>query len=112
MPRHRANQPDFGTGKKKLGIYTFGLISCIILTLIAFGVVMANQFSKTTVFTIIYSAAIIQLLVQVLCFLRLNTETEQGKMNVMSIIFTGVILVTIISGSLWIMWNVNYNMMY
>ena len=112
MSQHEITQPDYGTAEKKLGIYIVGLIACVILTIIAFGSVMTGVFSRGTTFTIIYSAAVIQLFVQIICFLRLNTETEQGKINVMTILFTGVILLTIIIGSLWIMWNINNNMMY
>src|SRR5438132_775382 len=112
MHHHEKSLPDYGTGKKKLGIYVTGLIICSILTLIAFGAVMANTFPKWEVVIIIYSAACIQFLVQLFCFLRLNTQTEQGKINVMSILFTGVILIAIVIGSLWIMSNLNYNMMY
>lgn len=111
MSKHEASYPDYGTGKKKLGIYAVGFIICSILTLIAFGVVMANSFSRMVTFSIIYSAAIIQFLIQVICFLRLNMQTVQGKINVMSFLFTGVIIFSIICGSLWIMWNLNYNMM-
>lgn len=110
MEQHEGNQPDYGTGQKKLSIYALGLISCVILTLISFWAVMAEQFSKLEIFTIIYAAACIQFLVQVICFLRLNTQTEQARTNVMSILFTIVILITIIVGSLWIMWNLNYYM--
>jgi cytochrome o ubiquinol oxidase subunit IV len=105
------HQSDYGTGEKKLGIYIIGLICCVFLTLIAFGAVMTNLFSRWQVFTIIYAAAIIQFFVQVICFLRLNTKTEQGQINIMSIIFTFIILFSIVAGSLWIMWNVNYYMM-
>ena len=104
------SQPDFGTGKKKLGIYVIGLIACIILTLIAFGSVMADQFPRLPILIIIFTAAAMQFLVQLVCFLRLNTKTEQGQLNVMSFIFTGLILLCIIIGSLWIMWNCNYYM--
>jgi cytochrome o ubiquinol oxidase operon protein cyoD len=104
-------QPDYGTGKKTLGIYAGGLIACSILTLIAFGAVMANTFPRGQVFVIIYTAACLQFLVQLFCFLRLNTQTEQGKINILSLVFTGVILVSIIVGSLWIMWNCHYHMM-
>jgi cytochrome o ubiquinol oxidase operon protein cyoD len=113
MPyHHKAGQPDYGTGKKNLGIYLTGLIICSILTLAAFGTVMANALTKWQTFAIIYSAACIQFLVQIVCFLRLNTQTEQGRINVMSFIFTGVILGSIVVGSIWIMWNCNFNMMY
>ena len=103
-------QPDYGTGQKKLSIYVIGVISCSILTLIAFWAVMSNRFAKWEIFTVIYTAACIQFLVQLICFLRLNTQTEQGRVNVMSVLFTIVILTSIILGSLWIMWNLDYNM--
>lgn len=111
MTHHDISQPDYGTGQKKLGMYVVGIISCSILTLISFWVVMSGQLSRAEIFTVIYSSAVIQFLVQLICFLRLNTQTEQGKTNVMSLIFTGVILISIIVGSLWIMWNLNYYMM-
>lgn len=112
MNHHELNQPDFGTGQKKLSVYIAGVISCIILTLIAFWAVMADKFSKSQMFGIIYTAACIQLLVQIVCFLRLNTKTEQGQINVMVLLFMAVILISIIIGSLWIMYNLNYNMMH
>lgn len=112
MSHHEASQPDYGTGEKKLGIYLIGLISCTLLTLIAFGAVMyPESFSKMQIFAIIYSAACIQFLVQLICFLRLNIQTMQARTNVMSLIFTIVVLTTIIVGSLWIMSNLNYYMM-
>lgn len=110
MSHHDVVQPDFGTGQKKLGMYLMGVISCTILTIVAFWAVMSGQFSKLETFTIIFVAACIQFLLQVICFLRLTTETEQGKTNVLSFVFTIVILVCVIVGSLWIMWNLNFYM--
>lgn len=104
-------RPDYGTGEKKLRVYVVGLIFCILLTLISFWTVMANQFSKWEIIAIIYSSACLQLLVQVIYFLRLNTQTEQGQINVMSFIFTIIILLCIVFGSLWIMSNLHYNVM-
>lgn len=110
MAHNESVQPDFGTGEKRIGIYITGVLSCVLLTLLSFWAVMSSGYSKTNVFLIIYFAAIIQFFVQVICFLRLNLQTEQGKVNVMSLIFVGVILMSIIIGSLWIMTNLNYNM--
>ena len=104
MEHHGTNAPDYGTGKKKLGLYVVGLASCSFLTLLSFWAVMSHMFSKIEVLTLI--------LVQVICFLRLSTQTEQGKTNVMTFLFTGVILTSIIVGSLWIMWNLNYYMIH
>ncbi len=103
--------PDYGSGQKKLSIYIIGLLCCIALTCLSFWVIQSSQFSKWAMFGIIYSSAFIQFLVQVICFLRLNTQTEQSRTNVLSLLFTIVILISIVIGSLWIMNNLNYNMM-
>ncbi len=106
------SETDYGTGQKKLGIYLIGFISCTILTLFSFWSVMSQRFSKLEVLVLILSSAGIQFLVQVIFFLRLTTQTEQGRTNIMTFLFTGVILISIIVGSLWIMWNLNYYMMH
>lgn len=112
MEHHEVGQTDYGTGQKKLGIYVIGVISCSILTLISFWSVMSGYFARWEIFVIIYASACLQFVVQLICFLRLNTETEQGRTNVMSLIFTVVILTAIVLGSLWIMWSLGYNMMH
>ncbi|MDA8561867.1 cytochrome o ubiquinol oxidase subunit IV [Gammaproteobacteria bacterium] len=110
MSHQKTSQPDFGTGQKKLGVYLLGFVACSILTLISFWSVMSDRFSKFEVIAIIYTAAFIQLITQVVCFLRLNAATEQGKTNLMSLIFTVVILLCVFIGSIWIMINLNFNM--
>lgn len=111
MTHHDTEHLDFGTGQKKLNIYSIGMAACIVLTIIAFQVVMSGQFTRIETIIIIFSAAVIQFLVQVFCFLRLNTHTEQGVINVFALIYTVVILLCIVAGSLWIMANMNYYMM-
>lgn len=111
MHDHQTAAPDFGTGQKRLSIYVAGIISCAILTLISFWAVMSGAVSNANAFIIIHASACVQFFVQLLCFLRLNTQTEQSKNNVIAIVFTGVILISIIVGSLWIMANLNYYMM-
>lgn len=101
-----------GTGKKKFSMYLIGILLCLILTLIPFATVMYSTLANTTVLPIIFSAAILQFLVQIIFFLRLNISNEAGKMNVMAFIFSLIILATIVGGSLWIMWSLHYNMMY
>ncbi|MFI4963251.1 MAG: cytochrome o ubiquinol oxidase subunit IV [Legionellales bacterium] len=112
MKHDATHHADYGTGDKKLSTYLIGFIGCSILTLLAFWTVMSQHFSRKEAFIIILAAAGLQFLLQVIFFLRLTTQTEQGKTNIMTFIFTGVVLVTIISGSLWIMWNLDYNMMH
>lgn len=104
--------PDFGTGEKKLKVYILGMMICVVLTLISFGVVTLDTLSTGQIFAIIFISAVLQFFVQVIFFLRLNTETSQGRLNVMVLLFTGIILLCIIAGSLWIMWNLHYYMMH
>jgi cytochrome o ubiquinol oxidase operon protein cyoD len=112
MDHHGMREPDYGTGSKKLGMYLVGFISCAILTLLSFWGVMSQRFSKLEILVLIFSSACIQFLVQVIFFLRLTSQTEQGRTNIMTFLFTGVVLTSIIIGSLWIMWNLNYYMMH
>jgi cytochrome o ubiquinol oxidase subunit IV len=109
-PTHHA-EPDYGMRKKTFSVYFSGVLLCIVLTLIPFAAVSHHAFSKPVTFLIIFLSAIIQFFVQVICFLRLNKKTEQGTINVWSFAFTGLVLLIIVGGSLWIMWNLNYNMM-
>lgn len=111
MDTNQSNlSPDLGTGEKKLGSYIWGLVGCSILTLISFWAVISGQFAKWEIIVLIYVSAIIQFLIQLIYFLRLNVQTKQGEYNVIALVFTMVILTSIIAGSLWIMWNLNYYM--
>ncbi|EKD55517.1 MAG: cytochrome o ubiquinol oxidase subunit IV [uncultured bacterium] len=102
---------DYGTGEKKLSTYVWGMLGCIALTIAAFWVVMAHLLPRGQTILFIYAAACLQLIVQLICFLRLNVQTVQGRMNVMIFLFVSLILLCIVFGSLWIMWNLHYNMM-
>ncbi len=106
------SEPDFGTGKKSFKTYLTGIILCIVLTLIPFGIVMHGKMARAAAFVTIMICALVQFFVQVTCFLRLNSNSEQGKLNIMAFLFTVVILVVLVGGSLWIMSNLNYNMMH
>ncbi len=112
MTTSHLSGPDYGTGQKKLGTYLIGIGLCVILTLIPFATVMSGRFIREYTFSIIITCAILQFLVQVIYFLRLNAKTAQGQMNLMSGVFTVLILAVVIGGSLWIMWHLNYNMMH
>ena len=103
-------QANDGLGKKKLGIYLIGLLLCIILTLLAFGLVLYPFFPKQETLVLIYLCALAQFFTQTICFLRLTTETEQGLNNILSFIFTIFVLITFIAGSCWIMLSLNYYM--
>ena len=100
----------YGAGKKRLSVYILGMILCIFLTLVSFVTVIYLTISVTATLAIIFISALIQFIIQVVCFLRLNAKTEQSRINLMSFIFTMIILSVLIGGSLWIMWSLHYRM--
>ncbi len=111
MSNINASYPDYGTGSKRFSVYLVGIILCVFLTLVPFYLVMSSVLSPANTMLAIYAFAIIQFCVQVICFLRLNAKTEQARTNILAFLFTFIILVVVIGGSLWIMWNLNYRMM-
>lgn len=90
--------------------YVIGLILSIILTLVAFGVVMSGDFSKTVAVATILTMAVLQVLVQLVMFMHMNTKSE-GGWNFVSFVFAISILVLVIGGSIWIMHHLHLNMM-
>ena len=90
--------------------YVIGLILSIILTVVAFGVVMSGDFSKMVVVVTILVMAVLQVLVQLILFMHMNTKSE-GGWNFVSFVFAVSILVLVIGGSIWIMHHLHLNMM-
>lgn len=89
-------------------VYGFGL--AVILTLIAYGVVVNEFASGSILMVIVMTLAVLQLVAQLVFFLHFGKGKAQ-KWNTASFYFMLLILVVIVGGSLWIMANMNYNMM-
>jgi cytochrome o ubiquinol oxidase operon protein cyoD len=91
--------------------YVIGFLLSVVLTAIPFWLVMDKVFAdpKTTVF-IVMAFAVVQILVHMVYFLHLNTSSE-GGWNMLALIFTMVLVVITLSGSLWVMYHMNTNMM-
>lgn len=106
---HHEVETASGTGQKTLKLYLTGFVLSIILTLIPFGVVAKQMFSAQNMLITLAVCAVLQLYVQVVCFLRLNTSRE-GRWTLTSFLFTILIVAILVGGSLWIMYNLNYNM--
>lgn len=86
--------------------YAIGFILAVILTVIPFKLVMDGSMDKGTILWIILGMAAVQILVHLKYFLHLDTSSEQ-RSNVIALLFTALILVIVVAGSLWIMHNLN-----
>lgn len=82
--------------------YVIGFIWSIVLTIIPIVVILNEMFSETVRIMIIVLMAILQLVVQLLYFMHLK-EGENSRWNIMALVLGGIILLTIVGGSIWIM---------
>lgn len=91
--------------------YVIGFALSVLLTAVPFWLVMGGVLdSKLATAAVIVIFGITQMLVHVVYFLHLNTRSE-GGWNMLAIIFTLVLVVITIAGSLWVMHNMNEKMM-
>ncbi len=97
-------------GNSFVASYVIGFILSVFLAGLAVSLVRAHQFSAPDLYAIVAALGVVQFLVQALCFLRLNASSAHDKWNLISFIFTLFIIALVVTGSLWIMYNLNYNM--
>jgi cytochrome o ubiquinol oxidase operon protein cyoD len=90
--------------------YAIGFVLSLILTAIPFWLVMNNVLPPSTTRFVILGFAAVQVVVQMIYFLHLNSKSEDGW-NMMALILTIVLLVIVLSGSIWVMYHMNANMM-
>lgn len=96
--------------KKAIILYTTGFLLSLSLTGLAFFAVMNNLFSRDTTLIVIGSLAFVQAVVQLVFFLHLARE-EKPNWNLLALLSILFILFIVVFGSIWIMNNLNYNMM-
>ena len=109
---HGTAHPGHGEtrhGSRRGYLIGFGLSA--LLTAVPFWLVMTGVLTdaQTTAVTII-ALAFVQIVVHTLFFLHVNTRTE-GGWTLLTLMFSVVIIAIVISGSLWIMYHLNSNMM-
>lgn len=94
---------------------TIGFVLSIGLTLTVYSLVSQHVttdhevLSHSFLILVIMGLAVVQLVVQLIYFLHLGSETKPNW-NLAVFSFMMVILVVIVGGSLWIMNNLNYHM--
>jgi cytochrome o ubiquinol oxidase operon protein cyoD len=103
---HDANEPH-----STFSGYMTGFVLSIILTAIPFWLVMAKVISdRPTAVLVLGGFAVAQILVHMVCFLHMNGKVE-GGWTLLSTIFTVVFVAIAITGTLWVMFHMNANMM-
>ena len=96
--------------------YGAGFAIAVALTIGAFLVTWAYRSTQGEIFSrgvflgLLAALAIVQLITQSLFFLHLSAE-KKARLTLISGIFTVMVVLCIVLGSLWIMQNLNYHMM-
>ena len=103
---HDDHAPSHGTRKS----YITGFLLSVVLTAIPFYLVMTGVLSNLTTSLIVIALAVIQIIVHMIYFLHMDAKSE-GGWNLMALIFTIVLVVITLSGSLWVMYHLQHNMM-
>lgn len=91
--------------------YLTGFVLSVLLTAIPFWLVMAKVLPTPTITVLVILAfAMVQVVVHMVYFLHMDAKSENGW-NLLALIFTAVLLVIVLIGTLWVMHNMNVNMM-
>ena len=99
-----------GVSRGSLKSYLTGFILSLILTAIPFALVMSGTLSSSATLAGICSAGVVQILVHLHYFLHLDTSSA-ARWNVLALVFTLLIMVLFVGGTIWIMSSLNYRMM-
>jgi cytochrome o ubiquinol oxidase subunit IV len=104
---HHGDAPDHGSQKS----YIIGFLLSVVLTAIPFWLVMSGVIkSNQTTAAIVLAFALVQIVVHMIYFLHMNGKSESGW-TMMAMVFTIVVIVITMSGSMWVMYHMNANMM-
>jgi cytochrome o ubiquinol oxidase subunit IV len=90
--------------------YLTGFILALILTAIPFALVMSSALSTPATLAVIVSAGFVQILAHLYFFLHLKTSPT-ARWDLGALIFTIVIMILFVGGSIWILFNLYHRLM-
>ncbi|MBC8056020.1 MAG: cytochrome o ubiquinol oxidase subunit IV [Rhizobiales bacterium] len=108
---HHDHDHDDGIAHSTFKGYMTGFVLAVLLTAIPFWLVMGKVFDSSTVTAVVVLGfAAVQIVVHMVYFLHMNGRSE-GGWTLLALLFTLVVVVITLSGSLWVMFHLNENMM-
>lgn len=87
-----------------------GFILSLILTLATYWIGSHYHLTHWILVVSVVGVGVIQSLLQLVFFMHLGLESKP-KWNLLIFIYTAALLIIVVGGSLWIMSNLDYNMM-
>ncbi|HYD44402.1 MAG TPA: cytochrome o ubiquinol oxidase subunit IV [Phenylobacterium sp.] len=101
---------DAGHGHATRRGYLIGFLLSVVLTAVPFWLAMTGVLEAQATAVIVTLLALAQIVVHTIFFLHVNTKAE-GGWTLLALVFTTIIVVIVILGSLWIMYHLHGNMM-
>lgn len=98
-----------GAGQASLAGYATGFVLSVMLTALAFALVAFGLLPRIYCIAAIFTAAAVQILVHLRCFLHLKASSGVAW-NVSALLFTILIMLLFVGGSLWIMAHLHYRL--
>jgi cytochrome o ubiquinol oxidase subunit IV len=89
--------------------YIFGFVLSLILTLVAYFSVAEGLISGWSLVITVGALALVQVVIQLIFFLHLGEEPSP-PLNLIVFLFMLLIVFIIVIGSIWIMYNLDYQM--
>lgn len=91
--------------------YLQGFVLAVLLTAIPFWLVMSKVIPDARVLTLVITAfAALQIVVHMKYFLHMDMKSE-GGWNMLALVFTLVVVMITLAGSIWVMYHLDTNMM-
>jgi cytochrome o ubiquinol oxidase subunit IV len=87
--------------------YLVGVVLALVLTAIPFGLVAARTLRPTQIFVVIGAAAFTQVIVHLRYFLHLDLKPSSQN-QLIALCFAAVVLLILLGGTLWMLFNLNY----
>ncbi|MBI3236261.1 MAG: cytochrome o ubiquinol oxidase subunit IV [Chlamydiales bacterium] len=87
-----------------------GFILSLIITLAAYRIVIEGHLAGSNLLITLYGIGIAQAILQLIFFLHLGLESKP-HWNMITFLLTVLVIVIVIGGSIWIMNNLDYNLM-
>jgi cytochrome o ubiquinol oxidase operon protein cyoD len=93
-----------------LTTYLVGFGASVILTLLAYFLVVSGALSGSLLVGALITLALVQLFVQLVFFLHLGRDSRP-RWNILIFLFMAVVVLILVFGTLWIMNNLTYHTM-
>ena len=108
---HDSQHQDEGHVHVSVRGYATGFLLSVVLTAIPFWLIMGKVIANPAMAAaVVLAFAAVQIVVHMVYFLHMNTKSE-GGWNMLALIFTLVLVVITLAGSMWVMHHMNSNMM-